>query len=126
MRRTGRNKRQKQIRLSPNYLDIVFTRDPDKHWETREDGMVVVDLEHTGFYAKIAQKVFKKPKVSHIALDRYGTTVWNALDGLRSVGDVISVMEDAYPDEKERMLDRTVAFLGTLQTNGFIRQQGKK
>ena len=88
----------KPVKLAPNYLDTVFIRDPGKHWEKGKKGRAVVDIEHKGFYAGIAQKIFRKPRISHIELDPYGT----------------------FPDEKERMLDRTVVFLGTLQRNGFI------
>lgn len=112
--------KKKPVNLSPNYLDLVYIRDPEKHWETRSDGTAVVDLEHHGFFARIAQTFFKKPKVSHIALDRYGSVVWNLLDGNHTNGDIIRIMEETFPKEKDRMLDRTVTFLGTLQASGFI------
>ena len=111
----------KPVILAPNYLDQVFIRDPEKHWETRTDGTAVVDLPHHGFFARIAQTFFKKPKVSHIALDKYGSVVWMHLDGSHTAGDVIRIMEETFPEEKDRMLDRTVTFLGTLQRSGFIR-----
>ena len=113
-------KAKKPVKLAPNYLDQIYIRDPAKHWETRADGTVVVDLEHHGFFPKIAQTFFKKPKVSHIALDRYGSVIWNHLDGNHTNGDLIRIMKEAFPDEKDRMLDRTVTFLGTLQASGFI------
>ncbi|MBR0398513.1 MAG: PqqD family protein [Eubacterium sp.] len=113
-------KAKKPVKLAPNYLDQVFIRDPDKHWELRPDGTAVVDLEHRGFFARIAQTVFKKPKVSHIALDKYGSVVWKHLDGSHTAGDVIRIMEETFPEEKDRMLNRTVTFLGTLQSQGFI------
>lgn len=77
-------------------------------------------MEHTGFYARIAQVVFKKPRVSHIALDRYGSVVWRAMDGEHTVADIIHIMETRFPDEKQRMMDRVVTFLAILQKNGFI------
>jgi len=112
--------KKKPVSLPPNYLDLVYIRDPEKHWETRSDGMAVVDLAHHGFFARVSQTFFKKPKVSHIALDRYGSVVWNLLDGSHTNGDIIRIMEETFPEEKDRMLDRTVTFLGTLQSSGFI------
>ena len=119
----SKQRKKKPVTLAPNYLDQIFIHNPDKVWKKRDDGIVVVDLEHTGFYAAIAQKIFKKPRVSHIALDRYGSVVWDSLDGKNTAGDVIRIMEETFPEEKDRMLDRTVTFLGTLQANAFIRQQ---
>lgn len=110
---------QKQ-RIDKNYLDIVFIPNPERKWSEREDGMVVIDMENKGFFHSIAQKFFHKPRVSHIALDQYGTTLWKALDGNRNLFDVIHVMEEAFPDEKDRMLDRVVTFAHTLQVNHFI------
>lgn len=107
-------------KVSQNYLDTILIPNPERKWSEREDGIVVVDIEHKGIHHKIAQKFFKKPKVSHIALDTYGTALWKALDGTRSVFDVVNHMKEQFPDEEERMLDRVVTFLYTLQKNRFI------
>lgn len=113
-------KHSKKQKIDKNYLDIVFIPNPERKWSEREDGMVVIDMENKGFFHSIAQKFFHKPRVSHIALDQYGTTLWKALDGNRNLFDVIHVMEEAFPDEKDRMLDRVVTFAHTLQVNHFI------
>ena len=113
-------KHSKKQKIDKNYLDIVFIPNPERKWSEREDGMVVIDMENKGFFHSIAQKFFHKPRVSHIALDQYGTTLWKALDGNRNLFDVIHVMEEAFPDEKDRMLDRVVTCAHTLQVNHFI------
>ncbi len=113
-------KHSKKQKIDKNYLDIVFIPNPERKWSEREDGMIVIDMENKGFFHSIAQKFFHKPRVSHIALDQYGTTLWKALDGNRNLFDVIHVMEEAFPDEKDRMLDRVVTFAHTLQVNHFI------
>lgn len=110
----------KKKKLSPNYMDLVFTPAEKLHWEQRKDGMVILDMVNKGFFHKIAQLFFHKPRVSHIALDKYGTKLWLALDGKRTVYDVIAEMQKAFPAEKERMTDRVITFLCTLQTNHFI------
>lgn len=110
----------KKKKITKNYLDTVFIPNPERKWSERKDGIIVVDIEHKGFFPKIAQKFFKKPKVSHIALDSYGTALWKALDGERSVFDIVNLMKEQFPDEEERMLDRVITFLHTLQTNRFV------
>ena len=51
--------------MPANYMDQIPIRD-DKHpWRMTDDGMAEVDMEHNGFYDRIAQKIFKKPRVSH-------------------------------------------------------------
>ncbi len=110
----------KKRKIKQNYMELVLVRNPERIWTEREDGMVVIDVENKGFHHKIAQKFFHKPKVSHIALDIHGTVLWKALDGKRTVLDVIRLMEDTFPEEKERMPDRVITFLHTLQVNHFI------
>lgn len=110
----------KKKKIAANYLDHIPVRQKGQVWRTKEDGMVEIDMEHKGFYHAIAQKFFHKPRVSHIGLDEYGSKVWQSIDGTNRVMDIVHIMEDAFPGEKDRMLDRVVTFMATLQRNGFV------
>jgi hypothetical protein len=110
----------KKKKISQNYMDTILIPASSQKWSEREDGIIVIDMENKGFYHRIAQKFFHRPKVSHIALDKYGTAVWNALDGTNSVFDVVNHMIEQFPEEEERMLDRVITYLHTLQVNHFI------
>lgn len=112
--------KRKTKKIDSNYMDLIFIHNPERKWTTREDGIVVIDMENKGFYHKIAQKFFHKPKVSHIALDAHGTALWNVLDGKHTVFDVVNLMKETFPEEEERMLNRVITFLHTLQVNKFI------
>ena len=107
-------------KISANYMEQIPIRDYKHPWRITDDGMAEVDMEHNGFYHSIAQKIFKKPRVSHIALDKYGTVVWKSVNGENTVADIVRIMEETFPDETDRMLDRVVTFTATLQHNGFI------
>ncbi|MBR1741598.1 MAG: PqqD family protein [Lachnospiraceae bacterium] len=113
---------KKAQKLQKNYLDFIFIPEPELAWTKREDGIVVLDMVHQGFFHRIAQKFFHKPRVSHIALDKYGTALWLAMDETHTVSELVAHMEDTFPEERERMLDRSVTFLNTLQMHHFIRQ----
>ena len=108
--------------LSANYMDLVFTKNAEIQWRVKEDGFVEVDMENKGFFNSIAQKFFHRPRVSHIALDKYGTTLWLALDGTANVNDLLAKMNEAFPDETEKMLNRLVQFLTTLERWKFIKR----
>lgn len=116
----------KKKKFSPNYLDSIPIRREDRPWRLLEDGMVEIDMENKGFYHSIAQKFFKKPRISHIALDQYGSVVWQNIDGKNNVMDIIHIMEREFPEEKARMLDRVVTYMATLQRNGFISMREAK
>jgi hypothetical protein len=77
-------------------------------------------MPHTGFYHKIAQKYFHKPKKSHIRLDRYGSTLWVHINGDNTVFNLVSIMEEQFPEEAPDMLKRVIAFLETLERVRFI------
>ena len=110
----------KKRKLSANYMDLVFSKNAEIQWRVKEDSFVEVDMENKGFFNSIAQKFFHRPRVSHIALDKYGTTLWLALDGTASVNDLLAKMNEAFPAETDKMLNRLVQFLTTLETWKFI------
>lgn len=113
------NKKKKKI-ISENYLNQIPEKSKERPWKTDKSGMAVIDVENKGFYHFIAQRFFKKPRVSHISLDCYGTAVWNSIDGGNTVYDIVMIMEHKFPDEKARMLDRVVTYMAILQNNRFI------
>ncbi len=116
--------KKKKIRL--NYLESIPVRSTERPWRTDEDGIVEIDMENKGFYNFLAQKFFRKPRISHISLDKYGSVVWQSIDGTNSINDIIKIMEREFPNEKERMLDRIVTYMATLQRSGFVTVKGAK
>lgn len=113
------NKKKTKV-VPQNYMDKIPQRAADHPWREKDDGIVEIDMPHNGFYARIAQKYFKKPKVSHISLDKYGTVVWKNIDGAHTVYDIVNLMEEAFPAERELMLNRVVTYMATLESNKFI------
>lgn len=111
---------KKTKKVSQNYMDAVMYHNPLYKWSVNEDGIVVIDVINRGLHHKIAQKFFHKPKISHISLDKYGSRLWEAIDGNNSVYDILNIMSEAFPDEKKYMLNRVIAFMQTLQRNRFI------
>lgn len=109
--------------IPPNFLDSRPLRREGLAWRIKEDGTAELDIAHRGFYNAIAQKFFKKPPVSHIALDRYGSVLWQSIDGENTVADIVELMKERFPDEADRMLDRVVTFLAMLHRNRFITLQ---
>ena len=114
--------KQKTKRLSANYMDLVFVKNEDRLWNQKDDGIVEIDMENKGFFNVIAQKFFKKPRISHISLDKYGSTLWLGIDGKNTVNDLLIIMQESFPREKEKMLNRIVQFLTTLELHSFIKR----
>lgn len=111
-------------------MDIVFVRSERCPWRMKDEpensqasGIVEVDMENRGFFNTIAQKFFKRPRISHISLDKYGSALWLTLDGTATVNDVLLKMKNAFPEESDKMLNRVVHFLATLEMHKFIVRQ---
>ncbi len=107
-------------KIPRNYMDAVILHNPKYNWKENDEGIAVIDVINKGPHHRFAQKFFGKPKVSHISLDKYGSVLWKAIDGHNTVYDIVNIMKTTFPDEEERMLDRVINFMHTLQVNGFV------
>ena len=107
-----------------NYLDYVPVISPKNSWDVK-DGTVTIHMVHRGFYAWIAQKVFQRPRVSHIDLDAMGSFIFQQIDGQRTVGQLALLVKDRFGQEAEPLYDRLVKYMQILRNNGFIYCAGK-
>ena len=109
-----------------NYLDYVPAVSPRHTWDVEADGSVTIHMAHRGVYAAIAQKLFHRPKVSHIHLDEMGSFVFPLIDGKRTVGDIAALVHEEFGEEAEPLYDRLVHYMKILHNNGFIHYVGKQ
>ena len=68
-----------------NYMDFIVVKNPEIEYETNNKGQVTVMIEWRGFYHRIAQRFFKRPKVSAIKLDDYGSFLWQSINDQKTV-----------------------------------------
>ena len=60
------NKKKQSI----NYLDLIPQRAETLRWHTDEaTGLITLEVENTGVFNTIAQKVFHKPRTTQVHLD---------------------------------------------------------
>lgn len=103
-----------------NFLDFIPVCNPAYTWDKDKKGNVVVHVVNKGFYNWIAQKFFKRPRVSHITLDHYGSFVWQQMDGKRDVYEIAQIVKKQFGTEAEPLLERLVRFIQILYQNKFI------
>ena len=77
-------KKQTQV----NYLDLVPHIAEGLVWKSDEENNVTLEIENKGLFNRIAQKVFKKPKISYIHLDELGSFAWLLIDGKSTVSQI--------------------------------------
>lgn len=84
---------------SENYLERRPMRPEHIKWSTDDEGIVTLDIENTGLFNRLAQKFLKKPKVSHIHLDKMGSFVWPLIDGEKDIVALGVLVKEHFGDE---------------------------
>lgn len=102
-----------------NFLDFV-PRHSNKITWSQKDGIVTVDMYHKGFFPWIAQSFFKRPKVSHINLDKLGSFIWLRINGEISVYNIANSVKEQFGDDAEPLYPRIVKYMQILKNNNFI------
>lgn len=106
-----------------NFLDFVFKISDDLTWTLTESGEVVVDMENKGLTNRIAQKLFKKPKISHITLEGMGSYIFTCIDGKRNVYEIGQLVEEKFGDEAKPLYERLSVYIKQLENLGYIKKQ---
>ncbi len=102
-----------------NYLDYIPVHNKEFQWDVKED-IVTVHVQHRGFYASLAQKIFHTPKISHIDLDRYASFVWQRIDGQKNVYQIGQEVAKEFGKECEPLYERLSTFVEILKQNKYI------
>lgn len=101
-------------------MDFIPVCNPEYTWDADRKGQVTVHVVNKGFYNRVAQKIFQRPPVSHIALDKYGSFVWRQMDGKRNVYEISKLVSERFGKEAEPLTERLVKYIQILYQNKFI------
>ncbi|MEE8886864.1 MAG: PqqD family protein [Eubacteriales bacterium] len=103
-----------------NYLDYIPR--PNRLFETEvnDEGHIQIVMENKGVYNWIAQKLFKKPRFSHIELDDFGTFIWSQMDGEKNVFEIGKAVKDEFGDKAEPLYERLSKYIKILHDNHFV------
>lgn len=111
---------KKANKKNENFLERIPKR-PDKiKWSTDEEGIVTLDIENTGVFNRVAQKFFKKPKVSHVHLDKMGSFVWPLLDGEKDIVAIGVLVKEHFGEEAEPLYERLAKYFQILDSYSFV------
>ena len=80
--------------ITQNYLEKIPMRPPHLSWSTDAEGKVTLEIENKGAFNRIAQKLFKKPRISYVHLDETGSFVWPLLDGEKDIIAIGKLVEE--------------------------------
>ena len=108
------------MKNNKNYLDYIPVRNKENEWNVLDDGIVEIIVSNKGFFNKIAQIFFKRPKVSRINLDEYGSIVWKAIDDKKDIGEISQEVRYKFDDDEKMFYSRLIKFFQILKENKFI------
>lgn len=103
-----------------NYLDYIPVRNSQYEWHIIDGGIVEIHVINKGIFNKMAQMLLKKPKISKIKLDQYGSIVWKAIDDEKDIGSIADSVRENFEDSEDVFYERLVKFFHILKSNNFI------
>ena len=112
--------KKKQENKKENYLERIPKR-PEKYGYTvSDDGIVTLNIENKGVFNKIAQKFFRKPKISYVHLDEMGSFIWPVMDGKMDITEIGKLVEEKFGDAANPLYERLAKYFQILDSYGFV------
>ena len=112
--------RKKKIIIPENYLEKVPVHRSDIKWKTDSDANVTLEIENTGLMNRIMQKVFLKPKISYIHLDKLGNFIWPKIDGKLTITEIGKLVDKEFGEEAHPLYERLARYFQILDSYRFI------
>ena len=111
----------KKQKIASNFLDKIPTRNPDIGYTVDEKGVITLEIENKGLFNRIAQKVFKKPKISYIHLDEMGSFVWPIINGEKSISEIGEAVDENFGEKAHPLYERLAKYFQILENYGFVK-----
>ena len=111
---------RKGFATSANYLEKIPARKEGIDWDKNDENKVTLHIKNEGFMNKVAQKLFKKPEVSHIYLDEMGSFVWPILDGKMDIIAIGKLVKAEFGEKAEPLYERLAKYFQILDSYGFV------
>lgn len=103
-----------------NYLSFIPQKHHEIEWIHLADGNIEVTVKNKGFFNKIAQTFFNRPEKSHIKLDKYGSYVWQCIDGKSNIEEISKKVSNKFGKSAEPLYNRLIKFIEILKQEKFI------
>lgn len=111
---------KKKIIIPQNYLEKIPVRSSEIEWKTDEKGIVTLEIQNTGWANKIAQALFKRPKVSFIHLEEVGSFVWPLIDGEKDITQIGVLVKEHFGEKAEPLYERLARYFQIMESYHFI------
>lgn len=110
----------KRKKKQKNYLDLIPVRAEGLAWTRDDEDIVVLEVENTGVFNRIAQKCFKRPKVTKVHMEQFGSFLWPLIDGERTVKELADLLKEQFGEEAEPLYPRVAKYMQIMESYHFI------
>lgn len=110
----------KRKKKQKNYLDLIPVRAEGLAWTRDDEDIVVLEVENTGVFNRIAQKCFKRPKVTKVHMEAFGSFLWPLIDGERTVKELADLLKERFGEEAEPLYPRVAKYMQIMESYHFI------
>ncbi len=116
--------KQKKRVSSENYLERIPYRTLET-WSADENGIVTLEKENTGVCNRIFQKLFRKPKISYVHLEKSGSYLWKQMDGTLTIAQLSEKADEDLGHEENRVYG-VAEYMRILESYHFIAFRNQK
>ncbi len=106
--------------IEENFLEKVPVHKEGLGYSIDDNGNVTLEMENVGVVNKIAQKILRKPKVSYIHLEEFGSFIWPLIDGKKDVHHIGELVEEHFKEKSHPLYERLSVYFKTLESYGFV------
>lgn len=104
-----------------NYLDLIPEKNDSLEWYKDYNGKIVLKVENTGFFNKVAQNLFNKPRYTKVHLDVQGSYIWPFIDGEKTVMELAQIQKEHFGDAVEPLYPRIIKYFQIVESYHFIK-----
>ena len=108
------------MKKEENFLKKIPVKQEFFTWSADSEGNVTLEIENKGFFNKIAQKIFKKPRISYVHLDKTGSFIWPYIDGKTDIEELGQKLYEEFKEEANPLYERLIKYLKILESYDFI------
>lgn len=107
-------------KIDENYLTKIPSHKEGLLWDTDDKGIVTLKMENKGAMNKIAQLIFRKPKVSNIHLEEFGSFIWPLIDGKKDIVAIGELVKEHFGEKAEPLYERLAYYFSMLERYEFV------
>ncbi len=112
--------KKKTTNSTENYLERIPSRPENIQWSLNDEGIVTLEIENTGWANRLAQKLFNRPIISYIHLDKMGSFIWPRMDGGITITDIGKLVDEQFGEDAQPLYPRLARYFQILDSYHFI------